>query len=172
MPTQNLDIISVNLWQMAVSLVNLVLLFLIVKKFLYKPVKKMLESRQSAIEKDYDDAQKAKEQAQADRDRYEEQLHSAKAEADRVIQAAVSLAEDREKAILDEAKSRADGIVLQAQQEAEQERRRSEHEIKQQIVEVSSLLTEKLLERELSAEDHRHFVDEFMESLGDGYEAT
>jgi F-type H+-transporting ATPase subunit b len=172
MPTQNLDIISVNLWQMVVSLANLVLLFLIVKKFLYKPVKKMLESRQSAIEKDYADAREAKEQALADRDKYQEQLCSAKGEADLIIQNAVTLAEDREQEILDNAKRRADGIVLQAQQEAEQERRRADHEIKEQIVEVSSLLTEKLLERELSEDDHRHFINEFIESIGDGNEAT
>ena len=60
---QNLDVISVNLWQLLVSLVNLVLLFLIVKKFLYKPVKNMLETRQSNIEGQYAAADEAKKQA-------------------------------------------------------------------------------------------------------------
>ena len=76
---QSLDIISVNLWQMLVSLINLLLLFLIVKKFLYNPVKKMLKSRQDAIQSDYDDAEAAKAQAEADRQAYEEKLSSAKA---------------------------------------------------------------------------------------------
>ena len=50
---QTLDVISINLWQVLVSLANLVLLFLLVKKFLYKPVKEMLEQRQSTIDGEY-----------------------------------------------------------------------------------------------------------------------
>ena len=53
---QTLDVISVNIWQMAVSLANLVLLFLIVKRFLYKPVKNMLALRRSRIDAEYSDA--------------------------------------------------------------------------------------------------------------------
>ena len=39
---QSLDIISVNIWQILISLINLLLLFLIIKKFLFKPVQNML----------------------------------------------------------------------------------------------------------------------------------
>ena len=40
---QNLDVISINLWQVLISLCNLLLLFLILKKFLYQPVRKLLD---------------------------------------------------------------------------------------------------------------------------------
>jgi len=167
MPTQTLDIISVNLWQMLVSLANLVLLFLLIKKFLYKPVKKMLDNRQKTIEGDYDAAREAKEQALADKEAYAEQLKGAKREANRVIQNAVELATDREREILAEAKAKAEGIVREAETNAALERKKAEDGIRREIVEVSSLLTEKLLERELSEEDHRRFVDSFVEGLGD-----
>ncbi len=164
---QNLSIISVNLWQMLVSLANLVLLFLIIKKFLYKPVKKMLETRQKTIEDDYSAAQEAKEQAQRDQQAYNEQLQGAKQEADRLIKRAVDLANDREREILSEAKAKADGIRRQAENDAALERKKAEDGIKREIVEVSSILTEKLLEREVSSDDHRRFVDSFIESIGD-----
>lgn len=164
---QSLDIISVNLWQMLVSLINLLLLFLIVKKFLYNPVKKMLKSRQDAIQSDYDDAAAAKEQAAADKLAYEEKLSSAKAEADAIIRSAVGIAGQREKEILQEANAKADGIVRQAEAEAVLERKKAEEAVRKEIVEVSSLLTEKVLEREVTAEDHRQFIDSFIESIGD-----
>ena len=47
------EIISVNLWQIVVSLSNLVILFLIIKRFLYKPVKNVLKSRQDKLEEKY-----------------------------------------------------------------------------------------------------------------------
>ena len=45
MPT--LDVISVNIWSILISLCNLLILFFIIKKFLYKPVRKMLAERQA-----------------------------------------------------------------------------------------------------------------------------
>ena len=47
---QSLDVISVNFWQILISLANLTILFLILKKFLYKPVTKVLTDRQNAVE--------------------------------------------------------------------------------------------------------------------------
>lgn len=169
---QHLSIISVNLWQMLVSLINLVLLFLLVKKFLYKPVKRMLETRQKTIEDDYAQADAAKEQALAEKEAYREQLQGAKREAEALIKNATELASDREREILAAAKAKADGIVRQAENDAALERKKAEDGIKREIVEVSSLLTEKLLEREVSAEDHRRFVESFIESIGDSDDRT
>ena len=42
---QNLSVISINIWQILISLVNLLLLTLAIKKFLFKPVQKVLETR-------------------------------------------------------------------------------------------------------------------------------
>jgi F-type H+-transporting ATPase subunit b len=164
---QSLDIISVNLWQMLVSLANLIVLFLIVKKFLYKPVKKMLAARQSSIDSDYGAAKEALEKANSDKKAYEEKLQSAKSEADKVIKNAVELANEREKEIIAQAKEKADGIVRRAENEATLERKKAEADIRKEIVEVSSLLTEKMLEREVSAEDHERFIDSFIEGIGD-----
>ncbi len=169
---QTLDIISVNIWQMVASLANLTLLFLVVKKFLYKPVKNMLENRQNTIEGDYAAAEEAKTQALADQKLYAEKLQDAKAEADSVIKNAVDAANEREKEIISQAKEKADGIVRQAQTDAELERKKAEESIKKEIVEVSSILTEKLLEREVTKEDHKNFIDSFIESIGDEDDAN
>ena len=169
---QNLDVISVNLWQLLVSLVNLVLLFLIVKKFLYKRVKAMLKARESAIQSDYDDAAAAKQRAEADQLAYEQKLAAAKEQSDSIIRSAVGIAERREQEILDAANAKADGIVRQAEAEALLERKKAEDAVRKEIVEVSSLLTEKVLEREVSAADHQHFIDAFIESIGDDNEGN
>ncbi len=164
---QSLDVISVNIWQMLASLANLVLIFVLVKKFLYKPVKKMLAARTDAIQSDYDAAKEAKDKALADMAAYEEKLSGAKAEADNVIKSAVNTASEREKEIIAEAKIKADGIVRQAENDAELERKKAEDGIRKEIVEISSLLTEKMLEREVSDADHQHFIDSFIESIGE-----
>ncbi len=171
---QSLDVISVNIWDILLSLANLVLIFWIVKKLFYAPVMKMLQTRQESIEKDYDAAREAKEQADRDKARYAEQLELAKDEADTILKNAVGVAGAREKEILEEARRQADGIVRQAEAEALLAHKRAEDAVKKEIVEVSSLLTEKVLGREVTDEDHRKFIDSFVEGIGadDGTDGT
>jgi F-type H+-transporting ATPase subunit b len=164
---QTLDVISINLWQMLVSLANLIILFLGVKKFLYKPIKKMLANRQDTIDKQYSEAEKAKEDALSTKELYEEKLSDAKSEADSIIKSAASTAKARENEIILKAKEEADIIVKQAQENAELEMKKAQDSIKQEIVQVSTLLTGKMLEREINADDHKQIIDSFIEGIGD-----
>lgn len=163
---QSLDVISINIWQVIVSLLNLLIIFLIVKRFLYKPVKNMLDSRQKTIDGRYAEAEQAKSDALADKAAYEEKLSGAKAEADTIIENAVSIAKAREKEILADAESEAEGIVSKAQRNAELELKRAEELIKGEIVDVSTRLSEKILGREVKAEDHADLIDSFINDIG------
>lgn len=169
---QSLDVISINLWDILVSLLNLVLLFLIVKKFLYKPVKKMLETRQNTIDDKYKEAELAKKAALSAKAAYEEKLKTAKGEADRVIKSAVDIASQRESEIIEDAKQKADVIIRQAEVDAALEKKKAEESIRREIVEVSSALTEKMLGREVNMDDHKQFIDSFIESIGEENEAN
>ena len=167
---QNMDIISVNLWQILISLVNLFLLFLIIKKFLFGPVKKVLDQRQSQLDEQYAAAESAEIQANENRKAWEEKLAGANTEADAILQSATDNAKYRGDKMIAEAKERADGIIRSAQNEAELERKKAADGIKREIVEVSGALTEKMLEREINTEDHRDLIDSFIEKIGDGNE--
>lgn len=164
---QSLDVISINLWQMLVSLANLVILFLLVKKFLYKPVKKMLENRQNTIDGDYAKANDAKQKALEDKKAYEDKLSEAHTAADSVIQSAVSIARARENEILDEARQKADGIIRKAEEDAALELKKAEESIKQEIVGVGTLLAKKILEKEIDEESNKELVDSFIAGIGE-----
>ena len=160
---QTLDVISVNLWQILISLVNLFLLFLIIKRFLFKPAKKILDERQRQLDDQYAAAQSAELKANEDRKAWENKL----SQADAILQNATENAKYRGEKLIAEAKEHADGIVRAAQNEAELERQKAADGIKREIVEVSGALTEKMLEREINTEDHRALIDSFIEKIGD-----
>ncbi len=164
---QSLDVISINIWQIIISLLNLVILFLIIKKFLYKPVKRMLSERQNTIQKQYDDAEQAKSDAMNAKTQYEEKLSAASLEADGIIQSAVDTAKAREKEIITDAKQKADGIILKAENDAKLAVLKAEDSIKKEIIDVSTVLTEKVLEREISADDHKNLIDSFIDNIGE-----
>lgn len=164
---QTLDVISVNIWQILISLLNLVLLFFILKKFLFKPVKNILAKRQAEIDSQYDAADQAKNEAEQSRIEYEEKLSGAKAEADEILQTATDIAKQRGDKIVAEAQLKADGIVRRAETDAELERKKAIDGIKQEIVAVSGALAEKMIEREINTEDHRTLIDSFIEGIGE-----
>lgn len=165
---QTLDVISVNLWQILISLANLVLLFLILKRFLFKPVKSVLEKRQAEIDDRYASAEKAESEALLSRKTYEDKLRGADDEAAAILQSASDNAKNRGEKIIAEAKERAEGIIRTAKVEAELERNKSTDLIKKEIAEVSEAIAEKMLEREINGDDHRHLIESFIEKIGDG----
>ncbi len=165
---QTLEVISVNLWQIVISLANLVILYLILKKLLFKRVKVVLEQRQTAVDGQYAAAAEAEKSALENKAAWEEKLGTAKDEADGIIKSATDTAARRSDEILADAKDKADGIIKQAKNEAELEIKKAEETIKHEIVDISSALTEKLLEREINAEDHRSLISSFIDKIGDG----
>ena len=164
---QTLDVISVNIWHIVISLANLILLFLILKKFLYKPVKKMLKDRQDAIDSQYQQAQDSLDSAKDKEKEWEEKMQGAKTEADAIIAKATEQADVKGQKIIAEAMEKADGIVKRAQTQAELETKKARSQIKKEIVTVSTALTEKMLEREINSNDHEALIDSVIEKIGE-----
>ena len=162
---QNLSVISVNIWQILISMVNLLILTLIIKKFLYKPVKKIMDARRAAIDEDYAQAKTAREEAEQTRQNSEEAMAAAKMTGDQIIADANRTADFRSNEIVAEARERASEIRRQAEADAVLERRKAEDEMKHEIANVSAQLTGKLLQREINEEDHRNLIDSFLKDL-------
>lgn len=163
----NLDIISVNIWQILISLCNLVILFLIFKKFLFAPVKKIVAKRQAEVDSVYDEAQKTHDDAMELKSTWDEKMRTADEEADRIVKEAVEKAENRNEVLLYESREKAESILRKAKADAERTKADAEEEIRKEIVDVSSALSERVLGREINMEDHRNLIDSFIDNLED-----
>lgn len=161
------EIISVNLWQILVSLLNLVILFLIIKKFLYQPVKNVLKSRQDKIDEKNNIADRYLSDAEKTKNELEAKLNDAESKADEILNEATLNAQRRKEKIISEARDEADTIIRQAKTNAELEMKKAESDIKTQIVDVSFELSKKIIEREITKEDHHKLIDSFIEQIGD-----
>jgi F-type H+-transporting ATPase subunit b len=160
-----LDVISVNIWAILASLANLLLLTWIIKKFLFKPVKKIMDARRAAIDEDYAQAKTAREEAEETRRSYDAAMAAAKMTGDQIIADANRAAEFRSNEIVAEAREKASEIRRQAEEDAVLERKKAEDEMKHEIANVSAQLTGKLLQREINEEDHRTLIDSFLNDL-------
>ena len=84
--------ISIAPWTVIFQILNLLLLMVLFKKYLFKPVTEILEKRQAEIEGHYQEAQQAETDAKAMKADYESKMAGARQEADRVIKTATESA--------------------------------------------------------------------------------
>ncbi len=164
---QTLDVISVNIWQIVISLLNLLILYVILKKFLFAPVNNMLQKRRDEIDFQYNSAANAERDALKSKNEWEAKLSTAQGKADELIKDAAEKAGKRSDKIIADARDKADGIVRRAKNDAELEMKKAQDGIKREIVDVSAALTEKMLGREINEQDHRSLIDSFIEKIGD-----
>lgn len=164
---QSLDVISVNIWQILISLCNLVILFLILKKFLFKPVQKVTQTRRAELDDIYSEAKAAQTRADMNEKEWSEKLAAVKAESDTIIKNANERAARRGEEIVSDAREKADGIVREAQTQADLEHKKAQAQIKKEIADVSSAISEKVLGREISEEDHRDLIERAIAEMGE-----
>ena len=133
---QSLDVISVNIWQILISLCNLVILFLILKKFLFKPVQKVTQTRRAELDDIYSEAKAAQTRADMNEKEWSEKLAAVKAESDTIIKNANERAARRGEEIVSDAREKADGIVREARTQADLEHKKAQAQIKKEIADV------------------------------------
>ncbi len=164
---QALDVISVNLWQIIISLLNLIILFLILRRFLFKPVKKILAERKAQVDAIYDEANKANEKAKENEKEYIDKLSHVKDEATAILRSARENAELSSHEIVQDAHNKANAILRKANVEIAQERKKAINEIKNEISEISINIAEQVVGREIDEKDHSELIDTFIENIGE-----
>ena len=122
--------ISIAPWTMIFQLINLLILMVAFKKFLFKPVMAILEKRRAEIEGHYEEAEKAETAAKTMKADYEEKMAGAREEADRVIRTATESANAMSQSIVSDAREQAGQIKRRAESEIEMERRKAFDEVK------------------------------------------
>ena len=165
---QHLDVISINLWEIIISLLNLVIIFFILKKVLWKRVKAIIAKRNAELAEKYNAADMAEHTAAEHKKEWEEKLATADTQADEIIKTAVDKANIRSEKIISDAKKEADGMIGRAENEIALEKIKARDDMKREIADVSAVLAEKLIGREMNDELHRSMIDTFIDDMGDG----
>ena len=165
--SEYLDLISIDPFSIIVTICNLLILFLIIKKFLFKPVQKVLSQRQQEVDKIYDDAEKAQSAAQKDKKEYSEKLSGVNLEAEKIIKQATDKANRMSESIISEADETAAQKLRKADEDIAQERKKAVNEIKDEISTISVEIAQKVVEREINEKDHEKLIDSFIDSIGE-----
>lgn len=163
----NLDFLSIDPGSIIFTLINTLILFLVIKHFLFNPVNKMLEERKDDIADTYNKADQALEKAKEAEAHYNELISGARDESAQIIKNASQKAQQRSDQIINSAKADAAQIRVKAEADIQREKQEAKKEIRSEISEIAVMVASKLVDKEINESDHRRFIDEFIENVGD-----
>ena len=148
-------------WQSIVlHLFNLVILTVGLYFLLFKPVKRMVKERQAKIKKIEKENTELNDEVKKMKESTEAVLSDAKKEAAVIHENAVKVANQKADDIVSSARKEAKSLIERTEQEMEEEHRKLQKDIEQQITDVSLAVAEKILSREVTPEDDKKMIEE------------
>ena len=111
-----------DIWTIAFSIINILVLFLFLKKFLFGRIQNIMDQRAAVVQADLDQAKASKEEAHQLRQQYEDTLSGAKQEASTIIANARTAAKEQGNQITEQAQQEASRMIQNAQKEIDAER--------------------------------------------------
>ena len=148
------------------TVVNVLILFLLLRKFLYKPVMGIIAQRQKQVDDALNAAETSKMEAAAAMNAAQDKLRNVDTEAAARREAYEQQAETAKQQLLAEAQKQADAIVAEGKAAAEAERQHKLREADAQTTALARAMCEKLLSRNLTEQDDSRLLDDLLEKAG------
>ncbi len=159
--------VGVNFFTLIFAWANLLILYLVLRKILFRPIKGMIDSRQKEIDDMYESAEKDKSAAEAMRKDYEEKLGNAAEESEQMLRDAQRRALLKEEEILKEAAEQARRTKERAEEQIALEKRQAMNDIKDEVSAIAIQIAEAVVARDVAAEEHAELIDGFIAGMGD-----
>ena len=161
------ELVGIVPWTFIAQICNLFLQVYLIKRFLFKPINEVLAKRKAMADAQLRDAAKAKDEAQAMKDEYEKSMAEAKNKASEILTSAQRNASLQSEEILKQANAQAVAIKEKAESDIAREKRKAVNEIKDEIGGMAVDIAGKVIQREISEEDHKKLIDDFIANVGE-----
>ena len=148
-----------------ITIINITVLFFILRKILFKPVTKFMAERSQRIQTSFDQAEKDKIRAQKLIEQYENRLKNAEAEADEIIRSARDQAEKEAEKIIASGKTEAERIKETAEKKIETEKLAAMALFKTEAASLVLKATGCLLSRELAGTEQQRYAAQILDLI-------
>ncbi len=155
--------LGINLPLLVVFVVNFIILFVLLRLFLFKPVLKMLDERSTRTRNAMELAEATKKEFEQARETVEKQIEKGRQEAQAVIAQAMQIGERLKEESRQEAKKQAQAIVDRTRAELETERDKIVGALRREFVDISIAAAEKVIKETLDKQKHRRLIEETLQ---------
>jgi F-type H+-transporting ATPase subunit b len=147
---------------------NLAVLYILLKKFLFGRVGDFLDRRAAAVEADISAGKAARDEGDAYRAQHENMLNAAKTECVTLLESAKTSAQGEYDAIVADARLQASAIIEKARNEAAREAEKAYGEIKKQVAVLAIMAASKVIEANMDAAQNRVIAERFIDDNANG----
>lgn len=159
-------LVEIN-WNLAFQIINTIILYLILKKLLFKPVTEFMAARQSAIETSIQEADDKNTQADKLMQEYHLKLAGAQDEGREIIKDASKRAEERANEIVKSAQDEAIKVKERAEAEIKREQQKAVNALKDEVASMAVAAAGKIINKNLDAKEHSQLINEFIDEVGE-----
>lgn len=153
-------------WGIIWPIVNIVVFYLLLQKFLFRPVQKIMQKRKDMIAQDLNDAAVARTEAEGIKEEYKESLIQAKEEAMQIISDARERAKTEYQAKLDQANEDVMLMKENALKDIEVEKTQALAGLQAEIAGIALVAASKVMEKEMDNTGNEKLLDDFLKEAG------
>ncbi|WP_102335461.1 F0F1 ATP synthase subunit B [Salimicrobium jeotgali] len=143
------------------------ILLALLRKFAWGPLLNMMKEREDYISGEIETAEKSREEAARLQREASEELKQTRQDAQKIIEDARQTATKQEKDIIASARNESDRMKESARQEIEQEKEKAVQQLKDQVASMSVMIASKVIEKELSEEDQKQLIEQYVNEQGE-----
>lgn len=147
-------------------ILNILVLFLLLRLFLYKPVSKYMAAREAKFASERETINAGQQETSALKAQYETSLADARRNADQLVDEKLKAVEQEVEEIRNKARQDAQRILADAHTQTVAERDEMLNELRDQTAALAVELAAHILEREVSAADNQRIIDDFFRKVG------
>ena len=136
--------LSINFWNILWTVVNLLVLYVVFRKFLYQRVMNVIEAREEMVKKQFDDAKKSEEARKLKAD-YEERLSDARTEADQIIIDARARAEEEHARSVEKTREETEHMLEKAKEDIANEQEKAQQAAQAEIAKLAVIAARKIM---------------------------
>ena len=155
--------LGVNLPLLVVFIINFIVLFVLLRIFLYKPVLKMLDERSKRTKEGMELAEATKKEYEQAKSEIQKQIEKGRQEAQAIIAQTIQVGERLKEESRQEATKQAQVIVDRTRAELEAERDKIVENLRREFVDISISAAEKVIKETLDKEKHRKLIEETLQ---------
>ena len=144
-----------------IALINIVVLFILLRLILWKPVNRYLTARVEHISAESDKVEKLRAEANELRSEYEQKLESAEAQGLDIMRASQTKASTQAEEILQDARERSENMIREARERIADEKERAIVNSRHEVALLATDIAARILKREVSYDDSKSAVDDF-----------
>jgi F-type H+-transporting ATPase subunit b len=155
--------LGINLPLLVVFIVNFIVLLVLLRLFLYKPVMKVLDERAQRTKEAMDLAEATKKEFEQAKGEVQKQIEKGRQEGQAIITQAMQVGERLKEESRQEAAKQAQGMIDRARSELEAERDKIVGDLRREFVDISIAAAEKVIKETLDKEKHRKLIEETLQ---------